>query len=83
MKKKKMFAQAVAVLSATALSASPVLAAGWQKDATGWWWQENKGGYPANNGSGWTVTMTVPQKAIILAAMAICMPMRKLRMAIR
>ena len=48
MKKKKMFAQAVAVLSATALSASPVLAAGWQKDATGWWWQENNGGYPAN-----------------------------------
>ena len=48
MKKKKMFVQAVAVLSATALSASPVLAAGWQKDATGWWWQENNGGYPAN-----------------------------------
>ena len=48
MKKKKMFAQAVAVLSATALSASPVLAAGWKKDTTGWWWQENNGGYPAN-----------------------------------
>ena len=48
MKKKKMFVQAVAVLSATALTASPVLAAGWQKDTTGWWWQENNGGYPAN-----------------------------------
>ena len=82
MKKKKMFAQVVAVLSATALSASPVLAAGWQKDATGWWWQENNGGYPANKWQ-WLVTMTVPQKAIILAAMAICMPMQKLRMAIR
>ena len=48
MKKKKMFVQAVAVLSATALSASPVLAAGWQKDATGWWWQEDNGSYPVS-----------------------------------
>lgn len=48
MQKKKMLVQAAAVLSATALSASPVLAAGWQKDATGWWWQEDNGGYPVN-----------------------------------
>lgn len=48
MQKNKMLVQAVAVLSATALSATPVLAAGWQKDATGWWWQENNGGYPVS-----------------------------------
>ena len=48
MQKKKMLVQAAAVLGATALSASPVLAAGWQKDATGWWWQEDNGGYPVS-----------------------------------
>lgn len=48
MQKKKMLVQAAVVLSATALSASPVLAAGWQKDATGWWWQEDNGGYPVS-----------------------------------
>ena len=48
MQKKKILVQAAAVLSATALSASPVLAAGWQKDATGWWWQEDNGSYPVS-----------------------------------
>lgn len=45
MKKKWIAAAAVAVMS-TAMAMTSY-AAGWQKDATGWWWQNDDGSYPA------------------------------------
>ena len=72
MQKKKMLVQAAAVLGATALSASPVLAAGWQEDADGGGGWKIMEDVQSVSGSGLMVTMMALRKAIILAIMAIC-----------
>lgn len=48
--KKKMLVAAVAGLMTLALS-MPVFAGEWKQDETGWWYQNDDGGYPNN---GWT-----------------------------
>lgn len=48
--RKKLLVAAVAGLMTLALS-MPVFAGEWKQDATGWWYQNDDGGYPNN---GWT-----------------------------
>lgn len=48
--RKKILVAAVAGLMALTLS-MPVFAGEWKKDGTGWWYQNDDGGYPSN---GWT-----------------------------
>lgn len=45
MKKKILTAGMVTILAA--LTSIPVFASGWQKNETGWWWQNDDGSYPA------------------------------------
>ena len=49
--KKRFFRKAAAVFLALAMtigSSVTSLAAGWQQDETGWWYQQKDGSYPAN-----------------------------------
>ena len=48
--RKKLLVAAVAGLMALTLS-MPVFAGEWKQDGTGWWYQNDDGGYPSN---GWT-----------------------------
>lgn len=45
--KRKVTAMVLTVVMALSM-ANTALAAGWQKDNTGWWWQEDNGTYPTN-----------------------------------
>ena len=45
--KRKVTAMVLTVVMVLSM-ANTALAAGWQKDNTGWWWQEDNGTYPTN-----------------------------------
>ena len=47
MKKKALFTAAVSMILYVIISA-PAFAGHWQTDASGWWWQNDDGSYPAN-----------------------------------
>ena len=46
--KKKMLMTTAAAMMMTAAMSLPAFAGQWQSDATGWWWQNDDGSYPAN-----------------------------------
>ena len=45
---KKLKVLALLTMSLSVLSSIPAFAAGWQKNDTGWWWQEDNGSYPVS-----------------------------------
>ena len=47
MKKKALFTAAVSMIFSVFMSAA-AFAGQWQSDASGWWWQNDDGSYPAN-----------------------------------
>lgn len=49
-KTRRVFAAFAAAAVLSTAYGLPTMAAGWQQDGTGWWWQEDNGTYPAG---GW------------------------------
>lgn len=45
--RRKVTTVALTAVMAISMS-STALAAGWQRDNTGWWWQNDNGSYPSN-----------------------------------
>lgn len=46
--KKKIYSILLAAVLSTSIAVIPVSAASWQKNSTGWWYQEDNGSYPKN-----------------------------------
>ena len=46
--KKRIAMTAAVTMMLVAFASAPAFAGQWQSDATGWWWQNDDGSYPAN-----------------------------------